>query len=105
MMYMDYTDKIPLPDQNLGLYAVLSFVFDLQVKEAAPRRSASTRITGNPQPRYHGDDPILKGLAFTSYAGWDQPGFSRMYQPEHAGWEQPAPQHSKSSWLQGPSDQ
>jgi len=29
MMYMDYTNKIPLPNQNLGLYAVQSFVFDL----------------------------------------------------------------------------
>jgi len=29
MMYMDYTNEIPLPDQNLGLYAVQSFVFDL----------------------------------------------------------------------------
>jgi len=28
-----------------------------------------------------------------------------MYQPEHAGWEQPTPQHSKSSWQQGASEQ
>jgi len=48
MMYMDYTNKIPLPDQSLGLYAVQSFVFDLQVKEAAPRRSASARLMRNP---------------------------------------------------------
>jgi len=46
---------------------------------------------------YLGDGPIPEGPAFTSYAGWDQPGFSRMYQPEHAGWEQPAPQHAESS--------
>ena len=58
MMYMDYTNKIPLPDQTLGLYAVQSFVFDLQVKEATPRRSTSARLTCNPQPRYHGDDLI-----------------------------------------------
>ena len=91
MMYTEYTTKIPLPDRNLGLYVVDSFVFDLQVKEAAPRRSASTRLTHNPQPKYHGDDPILEGSAFTSYVGWDQHGSSRMYQPEHDGWEQPAP--------------
>ena len=48
MMYMDYTNEIPLLDQNLGLYAVQSFVFDLQKKEAAPRRSASMRLTRNP---------------------------------------------------------
>ena len=29
MMYMDYTTEIPLLDQNLSLYAVDSFVFDL----------------------------------------------------------------------------
>ena len=66
---MDYTTEIPLPDRNLGLYAVDSFVFDLQVKEAAPRRSASTRLTRNPQSRYHCDYPILEGQAFTSYVG------------------------------------
>ena len=69
MMHLGYTTEIPLLDRNLGLYAVNSFVFDLQVKEAAPRRSASARITRNPQPRYHGNDPISEGLAFTSYAG------------------------------------
>ena len=35
MMYLGYTTEIPLPDQNLGLYAVNSFVSDLYVKEAA----------------------------------------------------------------------
>ena len=29
MMYMDYTTEFPLLDQNLGLYIVDSFVFDL----------------------------------------------------------------------------
>ena len=29
MMYMDYTNEILLPDQNLGLYVVQSFVFEL----------------------------------------------------------------------------
>ena len=73
MMYMDYPNKILLIDQSLGLYAVQSFVFDLQVKEAAPCRSASARLTRNPKPRYRGDDLIPEGPAFTSYAGWDQP--------------------------------
>jgi hypothetical protein len=50
MMCTDYTTEIPLPDQNLGLYAVDSFVFDLQVKEAAPHRSASARLARSPQP-------------------------------------------------------
>jgi hypothetical protein len=89
MMYMDYTTEIPLPDRNLGLYAVDSFVFDLQWKEAAPYRSASTRLTRNLQPQYCGDDPTPEGPAFTSYAGWDQARSSHRYHPEHAGWEQP----------------
>ena len=29
MMYMDYTNKIPLLDQTIGLYEVQSFIFDL----------------------------------------------------------------------------
>jgi hypothetical protein len=45
MMYVDYITEIPLPDRNLGLYAVDSFVFDLQRKKATPRRSASARLT------------------------------------------------------------
>ena len=69
MMYLGYTTEIPLLDQNLGLYAVISFVFDLQVKEATPHRSASTRLTRNPQPRYRGNDLIPEGPAFTIYAG------------------------------------
>ena len=48
MMYVDYTTEFPLPNQNLSLYAVDSFIFDLQRKEEAPRRSASARITRNP---------------------------------------------------------
>ena len=72
MMYVDYTIEFLLPDQNLGLYAVNSFVFDLQGKEESPRMSDSTRITRNPQPRYRRDDPIPKGPAFTGYIGFDQ---------------------------------
>jgi hypothetical protein len=29
MMYKDYTNEFEMPDQNLGLYVVESFVFDL----------------------------------------------------------------------------
>ena len=74
MMYVDYTTEFPLLDQNLGLYAMDSFVFDLQRKEEAPSRSASARITRNLKPRYRGDDPILEGFAFTGYTGFDQTG-------------------------------
>jgi len=74
MMYMDYINEFPLPDRNLDLYVVDLFVFDLQKIEQAPRRSASTRITRNPQPRYHGDDPIPEGPALTGYTRFDQAG-------------------------------
>ena len=74
MMYVDYTTEFPLLGRNLGLYAVDSFVFDLQRKDKAPRRSASMRITRNPQPRYRGDNPIPEGLAFIGYIGFDQVG-------------------------------
>ena len=71
MMYMDYTNEIPLPNQSFGMYVTQPFVFDLQVTEAVPRRSTSARLMRNPQPRYPGDDPTLEGLAFTSYVCWD----------------------------------
>ena len=74
VMYVDYTTEFPLLDRNLDLYVVDSFVFDLQRKEEAPCRSASVRITHNPQPWYCGDDPILEGPAFTVYTGFDQAG-------------------------------
>ena len=104
-MYLEYTNEIPLPNQDLGLYAMNSFTFDLQVKEAAPRRSASTRLTRDQQPRYRGTDPIPKGPAYTSYASQDQPGSSHMYQTEHTCWEQPSPNQSKGSWQQDSSEQ
>ena len=78
MMYRVFSTEISLPNRDLGLYAMNSFIFDLQVKEAAPRRSAFARMTRNPQPRYRGDDPIPEGPAYTGYAGWDQPGSSWM---------------------------
>ena len=68
-MYMDYINEFLLPDQNLGLYVVDSFVFDLQKIEQAPRRSVSARITRN-----RGDNPIPEGPAFTGYTGFDQAG-------------------------------
>ena len=97
MMYLRYTNEIPLPNQDLSLCAMNSFTFDLQVKEAAPHRSASARLTHDPQPQYHGADPIPEGPSYTSYAGWDQLGCFRMYQTEQARWHQPSPHHFESS--------
>jgi hypothetical protein len=92
-------------DQNLGIYVVESFVFDLQKKGHEPRRSASTRFTRNLNLRYHGEDTAPADPAFTSYAGFDQVGPSMVHLPRHDGWEQPAPYHSKTSWQQGSSAQ
>jgi hypothetical protein len=86
MMYLRYTPEISLPNWDLSLYPMNSFTSDLEVKEAAPHRSASARLTRDPQPRYHGADLIPEETAYTSYAGWDQLGSSRMYQTEHVGW-------------------
>ena len=93
MMYMDYINEFSLLDRNLSLYVVDSFVFDLHKIEQAPRRSASTRITRNPQPRYRGDDPIPEGPAFTGYIGFDQAGPSQVHHPMHVGWDQSGSSH------------
>jgi hypothetical protein len=85
MIYLNYTNEFPLLDQNFDLYAIDSFVFNLQRQEEAPCRSASVRITRNLNPQYHGDDPAPEGPAFTSYAGFDQAGPSQAYHSEHAG--------------------
>ena len=98
MMYRVFSTEISLPNRNLGLYVVDSFTFDLQSKEAAPRGSASTRLTLAPRTRYYGADPIPEGTAYTSYVGWDQAGSSCGFQAEYAGWEQGSPQQSKGSW-------
>jgi hypothetical protein len=50
MMYLGYTNEISLPIWELGLYTVNFFLINLQVLEAAPRRSASARLTRNPKP-------------------------------------------------------
>ena len=68
-MYLGYITKIPLPNRNLGLYAMDSFTFDLQAKETAPRRSASMRWTHAPWTRYYGADPTPEGPAYTGHAG------------------------------------
>jgi hypothetical protein len=67
MTCLGYTNKIPLPNRDLGLYAVSSYTFDLQVKEAASHRSASARLTHEPWPRYYGNDPIPEGLVVGSH--------------------------------------
>jgi hypothetical protein len=80
------------------------FVLNLQKKKEEPRRSASARITHNPNPRFRGEDTTLDGPTYTSYAGFDEAGPSLVHHPRHVGWEQPSPHHSEGSWQQGPSE-
>jgi hypothetical protein len=103
MMYMDYTNEFPLPNRRLGLYAVDTFIFNLQRKKEELCRSASARITCNPNPQYHGEDSAPEGPAYTSYAGFDEAGLSLVHHPGHVGWEQPSSHHSEGSWQQGSS--
>jgi hypothetical protein len=94
-----------MPDQNLGLYVVQPFVFDLQKKGQEPRRSASVRFTHNLNSRYHGEDTAPAGPAFPNYVGFDQAGPSLVHHPGQDGWEQPTSHHSEVSWQQGSSTQ
>lgn len=45
MIYRGYTKEIPLPNRNFGLYSVYSLTLPLERNDAAPRRSASSRMT------------------------------------------------------------
>jgi hypothetical protein len=92
-----------MPDQNLGLYVVEYFVFNLQKKGEEPHRTASARFTHNLNPRYRGEDTAPAGPAFTSYAGFDQAGPSLVHHLGHDGWEQPSFHHLEESWWQGSS--
>jgi hypothetical protein len=78
MMYKGHTNEIELLDRSLGLYVVENFALELQKPGRRVRRSPSTRITRNQNPRYQGEDATPLEPAFTSYFGFDQPG------PSHA---------------------
>jgi hypothetical protein len=105
MMCKDYINEFEMPDWNLGLYVVESFVFVLQNKGQESHRSASIRFTCNLNPRYRGEDTAPVGPAFTNYAWFDQAGPSMVHHLGHDGWEQHAPHHSEASWQQGSSAQ
>lgn len=50
MIYLGYTNEVPLPNQNAGFYVVQSLTMNLQKIEAAPRRSAFVRLTRASHP-------------------------------------------------------
>jgi hypothetical protein len=71
MIYRGYTNKVSLPNRNIGLYAVQSLTMNLQKNEAAPHRSASARITRTSHPQVYATDPTPEELAYASYTGFE----------------------------------
>lgn len=108
MIYRGYTNEIPLPNRNLGLYAVQSLTLDLQKIEAAPHRSMSARMTRATHPQYYVADPEPEETAYASYAGFKQAGPSQRFQPkqaQHTAWSQSTPEHLGGTWQQAPSEE
>jgi hypothetical protein len=66
MMHHDYTNEIPFPNQNFGLYAVQSLTLNLQKKDATSRRSVSTRMTLATHPQYYTIDIALEEPVYAS---------------------------------------
>lgn len=71
MYYKSFINEFELPDQNLGLYFVENFTFDVQKPGKAVGRSPA-RMTRNESPRYQGEDVTAPEPAFTSYFGFDR---------------------------------
>ena len=84
MMYRNYTNEILFPNQNFGLYAVQSLTLNLQKKDAAPCRSASARMTRATHPQYYTIDLAQEEPDYACYAGFDQAGPSRRFEPKHS---------------------
>jgi hypothetical protein len=101
MIYKGYTNEYPLPNRNLGLYSVESFVLPLQKEGLVLGRGPSARITRNQQPQYRGADAAPAGSAFTHFVDFEQAGPSQpSTQPlsHHSGWrEQPIHEHGEFS--------
>jgi hypothetical protein len=77
MVYKNFDNEYELPNRELGLYTVESFVFDLQTGRATVRRSPSAHFAGMQRPSYHGADSTPQGPTYTAFTGFDQP------QPSH----------------------
>lgn len=105
MIYVEHGARIRLPNPDLSLYVVNSFLIDLQANRIVPLRTASTRLAYQPRRQWHDADPTPEGPAYTSYAGWTQPKSSHGYHHTQSQWEQPTPQHSEESWPQATSEQ
>jgi hypothetical protein len=72
--YKGFVNEYELPYRPLGLYAMETFLLDLQRPTKGVGRSPYARITRNTMPRYTGEDGAPPAPAFTHYQGFDQPG-------------------------------
>jgi hypothetical protein len=79
-MYHNYTNEILFPNQNFGLYVMQSLTLNLQKKDAASRRSVSTRMTLATHSQYYTIDTALEEPVYASMqvlTKWDLPvGFN-----------------------------
>jgi hypothetical protein len=99
--YKGFVNEYELSNRPLGLYAVETFLLDLQRPTKRVGRSLSTRITRNIVPRYTGEGGAPPAPAFTQYQGFDQPGLS---EPRHRAWEDQTsydPPTPEENWGQG----
>jgi len=90
MVYKNFDNEYDLPNRELGLYTVESFVFDLQTGRVSVGRSPSAHFAGTQRPSYHGADCTRQGPTYTAIIGFDQPQPSyQTTQPctHHSAWE------------------
>jgi hypothetical protein len=95
--YKVFVNEYELPNRPLGLYAVETFLLDLQRPTRGVRRSLSTRIMRNTMPRYTGEDGAPHAPAFTHYQGFDQPGPSELRHwawEDHTSYDPPTPEEN-----------
>jgi hypothetical protein len=84
VIYKGFVNEYELPNRPFCLYAMETFLLDLQRPTRGVGRSPSARITRNTVPRYTGEDGAPPAPAFTHYQGFDQP---RPSEPRHRAWE------------------
>ena len=103
-IFMVYDNERPirLPNPDLGLYVVQSFLIDFQAAPVhIPRRHVPPRQATNPNPTWVGADPEPAAPAFTDY---QDHGYSNLPRVIHARWHpdfEAGPSHYPSD--EGPS--
>jgi hypothetical protein len=92
VLYMVYDNnaRLRLPNPELSLYSVRTYLIDFQaplVSKRAPQRVASTRMAYQGEPSWYGADPGPERLAHTSYDSWQTQNHWALRNP----WERSAP--------------